>query len=142
MSPANFTIDRLDHVVFPVSDVETLAAFYERVLGMRIERFGEGRVAVSWGRQKINLQPAGWDYERKAIVHRAGSQDVCFVVVGPLEPVIEHLQACDIAIEEGPVARTGATGTLLSVYFRDPDHNLVEVSTYDAAPSTPEGESA
>ena len=131
MTAPAFTIDRLDHVVFPVSDVETLAAFYERVLGMRIERFGEGRVAVCFGRQKINLQPAGWDYERKALVHRAGSQDLCLIVEGPLAPVIAHLESCGIPIEEGPVRRTGATGTILSVYFRDPDRNLIEISSYD-----------
>jgi len=130
VNPPGFSIDRLDHVVFPVSDVETLASFYERVLGMRIERFGEGRVAVAFGRQKINLQPAGWDYDRKAAVHLAGSQDVCFIVEGSLDPVIAHLEACGIAIEEGPVTRTGAVGRLLSVYFRDPDENLVEVSVY------------
>jgi len=132
MNSPGFTIDRLDHVVFPVSDVEAIASFYARVLGMRIERFGEGRVAVAFGRQKINLQPAGWDYERKAVVHLAGTQDVCFIVEGSLDPVIAHLHACGIAIEEGPVTRTGAVGRLLSVYFRDPDRNLVEVSVYQA----------
>ena len=126
-----FTIDRLDHVVFPASDVEALAAFYERVLGMTIDRFGEGRVAVSFGRQKINLQPAGWDYDRKAVEHRAGSQDICLIVEGSLDPVLAHLEACGVAVEEGPVARTGATGPIRSVYFRDPDGNLVEISTYD-----------
>lgn len=131
MSAPGFEIDRLDHLVFPVSDVEALAAFYERVLGMRIERFGEGRVAVRFGRQKINLQPAGWDYALKAVEHRAGSQDVCLVVDGALGPVVAHLAACGIPIEEGPVTRTGATGEMLSVYFRDPDENLVEISTYD-----------
>ncbi len=131
MSPPGFVIDRLDHVVFPVSDVEALAAFYERVLGMTVERFGEGRVAVSFGRQKINLQPAGWDYERKAIEHRPGSQDICLIVEGSLDPVFAHLERCGIEVEEGPVARTGATGPIRSVYFRDPDGNLVEISTYD-----------
>ena len=133
MNAPGFTIDRLDHVVFPVSDVEAIAAFYQRVLGMRIERFGQGRVAVAFGRQKINLQPAGWDYARKAAVHRAGTQDVCFIVEGSLDPVIAHLEACGVAIEEGPVERTGAIGRLLSVYFRDPDENLVEVSVYQSA---------
>jgi len=136
MTTPGFLIERLDHVVFPVSDVEGIAAFYARVLGMHIERFGEGRVAVSFGQQKINLQPAGWDYERKAVVHRAGSQDVCFIVQGGLAPVIGHLEACGIAIEEGPVRRTGATGPILSVYFRDPDQNLVEIATYDVGAGT------
>ena len=131
MTTPGFSIARLDHVVFPASDVETLAAFYERVLGMTVDRFGEGRVAVSFGEQKLNLQPAGWDYERKAVVHVAGSQDVCFIVEGALDPVIAHLGTCGIAIEEGPVMRTGARGPIRSVYFRDPDDNLVEVSTYD-----------
>ena len=129
MNTPGFTISRLDHVVFPVSDVEAVASFYQRVLGMRIERFGEGRVAIRFGDQKINLQPAGWDYARKALVHQAGTQDVCFIVEGSLDPVIAHLAACGIAIEEGPVERTGAIGRLLSVYF-DPDMNLVEVSVY------------
>ena len=86
--------------------------------------------AVCFGRQKVNLQPAGWDYALKAREHVAGSQDVCLIVEGTLEPVIRHLEACGIPIAEGPVGRTGATGPIRSVYFRDPDGNLVEISTY------------
>ena len=93
MQDRGFSIDRLDHIVFPVSDVEGIATFYQRVLGMNIERFGEGRVALRFGRQKINLQPAGWDMPRKAVVHQAGTQDVCFIIDGSLEAVLAQLGA-------------------------------------------------
>eukprot|EP00757_Euglenozoa_sp_SAG-D1_P014718 gene14718-602_t len=105
---------------------------YERVLGAEIVRYGSEdapRVAVQCGGQKINLQPAGWDYDCKARVHKAGTQDVCFVV-NDLVPAIQRLRDNNIEIELGPVYRTGAKGEINSVYCRDSDGNLIELSEY------------
>jgi catechol 2,3-dioxygenase-like lactoylglutathione lyase family enzyme len=123
-------IDRLDHVVLTVADIAASAAFYERVLGMTRETFGEGRTALVFGRQKINLHPAGAEFEPKARHPTPGSGDLCLITEAPIEAVIAHLAACGVAIESGPVARTGATGPIVSVYLRDPDGNLIEVSRY------------
>jgi catechol 2,3-dioxygenase-like lactoylglutathione lyase family enzyme len=122
-------IDRLDHLVLTVRDIEATCRFYERVLGMRTVHFS-GRVALAFGRQKINLHPAGREYEPKAADPRPGGGDFCLIAATPLDEVIRHLAACGVAIEEGPVPKTGATGPIRSVYFRDPDGNLVEVSNY------------
>jgi catechol 2,3-dioxygenase-like lactoylglutathione lyase family enzyme len=121
-------LDRLDHLVLTVADVDATVAFYERVLGMRGVTFGEGRKALEFGRQKINLHPAGREFEPKAARPTPGSGDLCFISAVALDEVIAHLQACGVAIEEGPVQRTGAVGPIDSVYFRDPDGNLLEVS--------------
>jgi len=123
-----FEIDRIDHFVIPCSDVEAICAFYVRVLGMRRIDFGEGRVALGFGGQKINLQPAGWEAVRRARIHLAGTTDFCLTTKTPIAEVAAHLRACDVTIEEGPVTRSGARGPLCSVYFRDPDGNLVEIS--------------
>jgi len=123
-------IDRLDHLVLTVRDVDATCAFYARVLGMDVVTFGQGRRALAFGRQKINLHPAGREFEPKAARPTPGSADLCLIAAAPLDEVIAHLSACGVAIEEGPVARTGATGPIRSVYFRDPDGNLIEVSTY------------
>ena len=125
-------IDRLDHLVLTVADIDATIAFYTRVLGLRADSF-EGRHALHFGRQKINLHAAGREFEPKAACPTPGSGDLCFVADGPLEAVIAHLAACDVAIEEGPVARTGALGYMRSVYLRDPDRNLVEIAVYEAA---------
>jgi catechol 2,3-dioxygenase-like lactoylglutathione lyase family enzyme len=123
-------IDRLDHLVLTVADIDATVAFYTRVLGMEAVTFGAGRTALAFGRSKINLHRAGHEFEPKARRPTPGSADLCLIAVGPLDQVIEDLAAHGIPVEEGPVERTGATGPILSVYFRDPDQNLIEVSTY------------
>jgi catechol 2,3-dioxygenase-like lactoylglutathione lyase family enzyme len=123
-------IDRLDHLVLTVADIDRTVAFYTRVLGMREETFGAGRRALSFGRQKINLHQAGREFEPKAAHPTPGSGDLCFITDSPLPDVQQHLAACDVPIEEGPVDRTGALGPIRSVYIRDPDANLIEISTY------------
>ena len=125
---AAVALTRLDHLVLTVRDIEATCAFYERVLGMRRETFGAGRVALHFGRQKINLHPAGREFEPKAASPTPGSADLCFLTETPIAEVMAHLEACGVAIEEGPVARTGAEGPITSVYLRDPDGNLIEVA--------------
>ena len=124
-------IDRLDHLVLTVRDVDATCSFYVRVLGMQIVTFGEARKALAFGRQKINLHQAGREFEPKAALPTPGSADLCLITDVPLDEVIAHLAACGVAVVEGPVMRTGATGPIRSVYFRDPDGNLIEVSNYD-----------
>jgi catechol 2,3-dioxygenase-like lactoylglutathione lyase family enzyme len=121
-------VDGLDHLVLTVADVEASIAFYERALGMTAETFAGGRRALVFGEQKINLHPAGREFEPKALRPMPGSADLCFHTSVPLTEVMQHLAACGVPVIEGPVRRTGATGLLLSVYFRDPDQNLIEVS--------------
>ena len=123
-------IDRLDHLVLTVRDVDATCSFYARVLGMQVVTFGEARKALAFGRQKINLHQAGREFEPKAALPTPGSADLCLIADVPLDEVIAHLAACGVAIVEGPVMRTGATGPIRSVYFRDPDGNLIEVSNY------------
>jgi catechol 2,3-dioxygenase-like lactoylglutathione lyase family enzyme len=121
-------IDHLDHLVLTVADLDRTIAFYRDVLGMRGETFGAGREALVFGRQKINLHQAGHEFEPKALHPTPGSADLCLIAATPLEQVIDHLQAQGVTIVEGPVQRTGATGAILSVYVRDPDQNLIEIS--------------
>ena len=123
-----FKINRLDHLVLPVRDIPETCAFYEKVLGMETVTFGDNRTALAFGEQKINLHPAGWAYEPKAANPVAGSGDLCFITTTPIQQVIAHLNACGVAIEVGPVRRTGARSQLESVYIRDPDQNLIEIS--------------
>jgi catechol 2,3-dioxygenase-like lactoylglutathione lyase family enzyme len=123
-------IDRLDHLVLTVADIDATVDFYTRVLGMDAVTFGAGRTALAFGRSKINLHRAGHEFEPKAHRPTPGSADLCLIAEGPLEQVIEDLAAHGVPIEEGPVERTGATGPIRSVYFRDPDLNLIEVSIY------------
>lgn len=125
-------IDRIDHVVMTVRDVDATCDFYARVLGMRIVTFAGGRKALAFGKQKINLHLAGGEFEPKAAHPTPGSVDLCLITTGTLDDVIAQLALCGVTILEGPVAKTGATGPIRSVYFRDPDANLIEVSTYDA----------
>ena len=127
-----FRIDRVDHFVITVKDVEATCAFYAKVLGMEPVTFAGGRRGLAFGRQKINLHPAGKEYEPKARTALPGTGDFCLITETPLGDVIAHLEACAVPIEQGPVAKTGATGPIRSVYFRDPDGNLVEVSNYEA----------
>ena len=124
-------VDRLDHLVLTVADIHATVAFYQCVLGMQREVFGAGRVALRYGRQKINLHQAGREFEPKAERPTPGSGDLCFIAGGPLDTAMAHVRAQGVEILEGPVARTGATGPITSFYFRDPDANLIEVSTYD-----------
>lgn len=128
-------IDRLDHLVITVRDIEATLSFYERVLGMRREVFGGWRYALHFGRQKMNVHPYPSDVEIVAKDPRPGTADLCFIAGTPLDDVIAHLGACGVEIEMGPIQRTGAQGEIRSVYFRDPDGNLIEVSNYLAAPA-------
>jgi catechol 2,3-dioxygenase-like lactoylglutathione lyase family enzyme len=124
------TIDRLDHFVLTVADIDVTIAFYVRVLGMRAVTFGAGRRALAFGSQKINLHLAGREFSPHAKRPAPGSADVCFVTEVPLDAAIAHAKSCGVMIEEGPVDRTGALGPIRSFYFRDPDGNLIEVSNY------------
>ena len=123
-------IDRLDHLVLTVKDIELTVNFYMAVLGMEKEEFGAGRFALKYGTQKINLHQAGKEFEPKAQTPTPGSADLCFITKVPLNDAMDHVRNEGIAIIEGPVARTGATGPINSFYFRDPDLNLIEVSNY------------
>ena len=121
-------IDKLDHLVLTVKNIEITAAFYAQVLGMEIITFSGERKALSFGSQKINLHELGKEFEPKAWRPAPGSADLCFITSVPLPEVINHISSCGVSVIEGPVQRTGATGPILSVYFRDPDMNLIEVS--------------
>jgi catechol 2,3-dioxygenase-like lactoylglutathione lyase family enzyme len=121
-------IDRLDHLVLTTIDPAACIDFYTRVLGMRLETFGGGRQALRFGRQKINLHRRGHEHEPKAHLPVPGALDLCFIADQPLAAVIERLQQCGWPIVEGPVERTGAMHKLRSVYVRDPDLNLIEIS--------------
>jgi catechol 2,3-dioxygenase-like lactoylglutathione lyase family enzyme len=123
-------INRLDHLVLTVASIRQTSAFYEKVLRVKVETFGEGRTALVFGQQKINLHEAGREFEPKATHPTPGSGDLCFVTSLELDAVISHLVDCGVQIEDGPVDRTGATGPIRSVYFRDPDQNLIEVARY------------
>ena len=123
-------INRLDHLVLTVKDLETTVQFYANVLGMEKEEFGSGRLALKYGNQKINLHQAGKEFEPKAQAPTPGSADLCFITEIPLTEAMEHVRNNGVEILEGPVSRTGATGPITSFYFRDPDMNLIEVSTY------------
>ena len=126
--------DRFDHIVLTVSDIEETTKFYERALGFEREVFpgsdGRPRYALRFGNQKINLQDRSTDTSTKAKAPTFGSGDFCLIAAVPLEQVLAHLRAENIAIVAGPVTRHGAVGPMRSLYFRDPDGNLVEVSEY------------
>jgi len=123
-------IDRLDHLVLTVKDIAATCAFYEKVLGMRVATFGQGRTALHFGRQKINLHQTGREFNPKARVPTEGSGDLCFIAAVPMPDVLAHLKAQQVPVVEGPGTRTGALGPMESVYVRDPDGNLVEISCY------------
>lgn len=129
-------LSRIDHFVITVVSIEATVAFYTKILGMGLVEFGsvgeggEKRKALTFGNQKINLHQVGKEFELKANTPKAGSADFCLITETPIDEVIDHLKACGVVIEEGPIARTGATGPIISVYFRDPDGNLIEVSNY------------
>ena len=123
-------ITSIDHIVLTVKDINTTVQFYESVLGMEAEIFGEGRVALKFGTQKINLHKEGQEFEPKANKPVLGSQDLCFITEVKLEVAMEYVKSKSVNILEGPVARTGAIGSIVSFYFRDPDGNLIEVANY------------
>lgn len=122
-------VDRLDHLVLTVADLDKTIEFYT-ALGMEVVTFGAGRMALTFGVQKINLHQAGREFEPKALKPVPGSADLCFITNTPLERVMNHLQAKGIEVIEGPVARTGAIGPIRSLYVRDPDGNLIEIANY------------
>ena len=129
MVEKTFTVERCDHIVLTVADKEKSVAFYKQVLGMRLEEFGAGRVALVYGTGKINLhEAAGTPILPRAKEPTAGSADLCFIVDNPLDVVIATLKGKGVAIELGPVERTGAFSKLRSVYVRDPDGNLIELA--------------
>lgn len=121
-------IDGIDHVAVTVADIAASRDFYQRVLGARVERFGAGRTAVHLGDHKLNLHDASTDADLVAAKPTAGAIDICFRTQTPMNDVLAHLAECGVAVEDGPVERAGANGPLLSVYLRDPDGNLVEIS--------------
>jgi catechol 2,3-dioxygenase-like lactoylglutathione lyase family enzyme len=123
-------ISHLDHLVLTVADIPTTVNFYEKVLGMKAVSFGSGRIALEFGHQKINLHQLGNEFEPKAQNVRAGSADLCFITDTVLSDAMKHVESQGVTIMEGPVKRTGAQGVITSFYFRDPDGNLIEVSTY------------
>jgi len=125
------SIDRIDHVVINCRDVRVTASWYERALGLRRELFGpDQRIALTFGRHKLNLRPTGAAGWPTGAADAPGSLDICFITSDAPEAVLAHLAACGIAITEGPVTRTGALGPMTSVYCRDPDGNLVEIASY------------
>jgi catechol 2,3-dioxygenase-like lactoylglutathione lyase family enzyme len=123
-------IDRLDHRVLTVADIERSCEFYTQILGIEVATFRGNRKALMVGRQKINLHRLGHEFEPKARQPTAGSGDLCFIATTSLDSVISELQAKGISIEQGPVQRSAAAGAIRSVYLRDPDGNLIEISNY------------
>lgn len=120
----------LDHIVLTVKNSEVTSQFYSGVLGMDIVTFGEGRVALTFGEQKINLHQLGSEFEPKAAHVKSGSADLCFIINTPINEVQCHIEAQGVTIIEGPIQRTGAVGKIMSLYVRDPDGNLIELSNY------------
>ena len=128
-----FAVDRLDHLVITCNDVETMASWYQRVLGMERESFGEkNRTSIRFGGQKINLRPKEATQEEWFTGHGAapGGNDLCFIVTVMADDVVSHLRECGVTVEAGPIEKAGALGAIVSVYCRDPDGNLVEISSY------------
>ena len=132
------TVNALDHLVINVADVARSAEWYRKTLGMEIKMFDPGnggplRTSLIFGNQKINVRPRDADKVEwfTADHEAAGSDDLCFLTAATPEQVVAHLKGCGVVIEEGPVARQGARGTLRSVYCRDPDGSLIEISSYE-----------
>lgn len=132
-------VHHLDHFVLTTSDLVRCVDFYTRVLGMTFERFGDDRIALKFGAQKINVHEPGRLFLPRADVPTPGSLDLCFISAIPLDAVILHFQEQGVIIEEGPVPRTGAMYALRSIYLRDPDGNLIEISERAEAGSAVEG---
>jgi catechol 2,3-dioxygenase-like lactoylglutathione lyase family enzyme len=123
-------IERLDHLVLTVKSIDETCAFYTKVLGMEMVAFQNGRKALAFGRQKINLHESEKEFEPKAAKPTPGSADLCLITAMPLNEVAAYVRAVGVEIIEGPVKRTGAMGPIVSIYFRDPDGNLIEISNY------------
>jgi catechol 2,3-dioxygenase-like lactoylglutathione lyase family enzyme len=124
-------IDSIDHIVFTVKDIDATCTFYAKVLGMEVVTFSENRKALSFGSQKINLQQVGRESTLIADKPTSGSADVCLVTSLALSEVIAHLKSRGVNLIAGPVERNGARGKMVSIYFRDPDMNLIEVANYN-----------
>ena len=125
-------IAAIDHLVLTVADIPRTCEFYQTVLGMAAVTFGDDRQALRYGQQKINLHQAGAPFAPHAQRPTPGSADLCFLITGSLEAALDHLQTCGVPVVAGPVPRTGATGKLRSIYIRDPDGNLIELSVLAA----------
>jgi catechol 2,3-dioxygenase-like lactoylglutathione lyase family enzyme len=130
-------IECLDHLVLTVKSIPATCDFYSRVMGMKVVTFGNDRKALAFGSQKINLHEAGGEVDPKAHRPTPGSGDLCFITPVPAAELLSHLKQHHVEIIEGPVKRTGALGPIVSVYFRDPDLNLIEVSNYFKVPQVP-----
>lgn len=128
-----FAVNRIDHVVINCRDAQTTTEWYVRVLGMRREVFGAGRVALAFGNQKLNVRPTGAPNWETGAVDVPGSLDLCFIADASPDEIGAHLRACGVQITNGPVAKTGAMGPMTSHYCRDPDGNLIEVASYSGA---------
>lgn len=118
----------VDHIVLTTRDLDRCLDFYTRVLGMTVERYSEGRIALTFGPHKLNVHPPGFEASIKAAIPTPGSLDLCFLSDRPLKDVVARLATCEVPLEEGPVVRTGARFPIRSVYVRDPDGNLIEIS--------------
>ena len=127
------SIERIDHVVLNCRDVDATTSWYVTVLGMRREMFGDGRVALMFGNQKINVRPTGAPGWETGAVDAPGSLDLCFVAAAAPGDIAAHLRACGVTITNGPVTKTGALGPMTSHYCRDPDGNLIEIASYPTA---------
>ncbi|QDK47024.1 VOC family protein [Bdellovibrio sp. ZAP7] len=123
-------IERIDHLVFTVKDISATCDFYQKVLNMEVVTFKGNRKALSFGNQKINLHQVGKEFEPKADKPTAGAIDLCLITKTPLDEAKKHIESFGVKIIEGPIERTGAMGPIKSIYFRDPDFNLIEVSNY------------
>jgi len=127
-------IDRIDHFVLTVRDIGVTCDFYQRALGMTPEVFGDGRTALKFGHQKINLHLCEHEPEPRALNPVPGGGDFCLITKAPMKDIVRHLEAAGVTIERMPSPRTGAVGPINSVYVRDPDQNLIEISVYEDAP--------
>jgi catechol 2,3-dioxygenase-like lactoylglutathione lyase family enzyme len=124
-------LERIDHLVLTVKNIEASCAFYTKVLGMKEVTFQSGRKAAAFGKQKINFHEYGKEFDPIALRPTPGSADLCFITRDPIAQITSHLEICGVKIIEGPVERTGAMGALTSIYIRDPDQNLIEIAVYN-----------
>lgn len=124
-------IERIDHLVLTVKNIEDSCAFYTKILGMKMVAFQGGRKAAVFGNQKINFHESGNEFDPRALRPTPGSADLCFVAREPLTKIMSHLDLCGVKVIEGPVERTGAMGSMTSIYIRDPDQNLIEIAVYN-----------